>query len=211
MSVGTTISWEDTGKVGYMSGVGARGATGPGIKEIITRAVYGRGEGFAHGTVAFPNLGEVKRVLGATATEFKLGDITLRCSCEEIMVLANGQFDVHVWYLCGEDTAVSKQAVSATVEIPVTPFGKERFKDHSVRVHVVEQPECRRVSIKPSESGIEVEVGARLTAEVVGETKLRVVTSPPECEQAPPKPKPPCPCPSAGGDEDQSQGGESNR
>ncbi|MGE5542308.1 MAG: outer spore coat protein CotE [Bacillota bacterium] len=157
-----------------MSG-SARGVTGQGFREIITRAVYGRGEGVAHGVVTFPNVGEVKRVLGATATEFRLGDISLRCSGEEVTVLANGQFDVHVWYICGEDTAVSKQAVSATVEIPVTPFGREQLKEHDVRVAVVKQPQCRRVTVKESEGGLEVEVTAMLKAEVVGETKLRVV------------------------------------
>ncbi|MGE5485708.1 MAG: outer spore coat protein CotE [Ignavibacteriales bacterium] len=157
-----------------MSG-SARGVTGQGFREIITRAVYGRGEGVAHGVVTFPNVGEVKKVLGAMATEFRLGDVSLRCSGEEVVVLANGRFDVHVWYICGEDTAVSKQAVSATVEIPVTPFGREPLKEHDVRVAVVNQPQCRKVTVKEHESSLEIEVTAMLKAEVVGETKLRVV------------------------------------
>ncbi len=181
-----------------MSGIGARGAIGQSFKEIITRAVYGCGEGVAHGVVTFPDLSDVKKVLGATATEFKAGDVTLKGSSEGVTVVATGQFDVHVWYLSGDDTAITKQAVSATVDIPVAPLGKEPFKDLDVRVWVVKQPVCGCAVVTESGGCIEVEVDATLAAEVMGETKLKVAICSPDYEppttMKPPKPSsPPAP------------------
>ncbi|MCR4397468.1 MAG: outer spore coat protein CotE [Firmicutes bacterium] len=158
-----------------MSVIGARGATGEDYKEIITRAVYGRGEGEARGVVSFSGLGEVKKVLGTVATDFRVGEINIAPSQNGVTVLATGQFDVHVWYVRGDDTAIAKQPVVATVEIPVNPVGPEKFADMGVAVSVVKGPECRGAAITGAGDGVEVEVGATLAAEITGETSLRVV------------------------------------
>lgn len=162
-----------------MSGVGVGGATTQSFKEIITKAVYGRGEGTAHGVVTFPHLADVKKVLGATATEFRVGDVSIDNTGGDVVASVNGQFNVHVWYMCGEDTAVAKQVVSATVEIPVKPMGREQYNGLSVRVWVVKQPECGTATISAVKDSVEVEVDATLAAELTGETKLKVALLPP--------------------------------
>jgi len=198
-----------------MTGVGLRGPEGHHVfREIITRAVYGRGQEVAHGTVAFASIPEsARKILGTTATEFKVDSVDLKGGADRRIVSVSGHFDVHVWFTTGDDTKIAKQTVTATIDVPIQPQGREEYVNEKVRAWVVRHPECKSAVLDEAAHRIEVEVQTSVAAEVTGETKLKVLMATPAeltpvtPERQPMKPKP-APVPDWEDDEEESKSPE---
>ena len=141
------------------------------IREILTKAVIGKGNRKFETTVMMPEVpGLVSRVLGAVMTNHhiyagKSGDL----------IELSGNYDVHVWYMYDDDeqTEIVRTTVDYGDLIELQHALRDRlFDSDEITSEEIVAPHATDVRI---EAGmIHVDVAFEVAAEVIGETKMRV-------------------------------------
>ena len=141
------------------------------IREIVTKAVIGRGSRIFDTSVTMPETtGLVIRVLGAVMTNHnasakKSGDL----------VEITGNYEIHVWYTYDDDkqTDIVRKTVDYNDLIELKQALRENLLDSDeITAEEIVAPYATDVRI---EAGIiHVDVALEVGAEVIGETKMRV-------------------------------------
>jgi len=138
-------------------------------KEIVTKAVVGKGKKYYRNTYIVNTETKPNTVLGCWV-------INHRFSGEEIdgKIEVNGSFDVNLWYSYDNDTKTSV----ITKNIPykeIVSVAQRQTTDSSTKdiiVRSLKQPNC--VSAKEKDNTIVIEIEKELGIEIVGDTKVKI-------------------------------------
>jgi len=145
-------------------------------REIITKAVCGKGRKFSKAThtISLPN--KPTNILGSWAINHsfeaeKVGDI--------IEVI--GTYDINLWYSYANNTktTVENETISYVVQVPLSYLDSNCLKSSlEVTASATEAPTCTNAKVSIDGNSVVVEVEKEFNVEVVGETKVCVVISP---------------------------------
>ena len=153
-------------------------------REIITKAVVGKGRKFTQSTHTVSAQHRPTSVLGCWIINHRYEAKKVDRSVE-----IHGKYDVNVWYSYNDNTKteVLTETVSYTDVIPLKYRNEELIsEEQEVIARVVQQPNCLECTIAPTGNKVTVEVEREFVAEVIGETKVRsgvVDTSPEEVDE----------------------------
>jgi spore coat protein E len=146
-------------------------------REIITKAVVGKGRKFTQSThtVAPPN--RPSSILGCWIINHRYD-----AKKSDKTVEIHGNYDINVWYSYNNNTKT--EVVTETVSY--TDAVKLKYRDNDdiinddtdIIVRVIQQPNCLECTISPNGNKIVVDVEREFVAEVIGETKLYVAINP---------------------------------
>lgn len=149
-------------------------------REIITKAVCGKGRKFSKAThtITLPN--KATKILGSWAINHsfeaeKVGDI--------IEVI--GTYGIDLWYSYANNTktAVETETISYVEQIPLSFLDSNCSKNNiEVTATSTEPPTCVDANISTDGKSVYVEVEKEFLVEVVGETKVCVVICPDGCD-----------------------------
>ena len=147
-------------------------------REIITSAVCGKANKYSQSTYVIRSAHQPTTIGGCwvmnhTYEGALVGDV----------VEVHGRFDVSVWYSYdgNSETAVAKETLSYVQEIMPENVDPYCFRDDlEVVVKVNSQPNCLDASIAEEGNEISVRVEMDLLVELVGKTKLFVLTCQPD-------------------------------
>lgn len=138
------------------------------FKEIVTKAVIGKGKKTSKSEYTFNTEEQPNTVLGCWVINHRFNGTNNNGN-----VNVNGSFDVNVWYSYDNDT---KTAVS-TQRLSYTDMMKIRLKENTqnnqeIIVRSLKQPTVVDVKIKDGVVNLQIE--KELGVEVVGEAKVKV-------------------------------------
>ena len=149
-------------------------------REIITKAVCGKGRKFSKAThtISLPN--KPSNILGSWAINHtfeaeKVGDII------EIV----GTFETNLWYSYANNTktTVETETISYVEQVPLSYLDSNCSKNNlEVNAKTTEEPTCIDAQISQDGNSIIVEVEKEFLVEIIGETKVCVVMCPDGCD-----------------------------
>lgn len=153
------------------------------IREIVTKAVIGKGNRKFETTVMMPETpGLVMRVLGAVMTNHH---VDARSSGDLIEI--SGSYEVHVWYTYDDDqqTEIVRTTIDYGDIIELHHALRDQlFASDEITAEEIVAPHATDVRI---EAGmIHVDIDFEVAAEVIGETKMRVAILGPVAQTARP-------------------------
>ena len=140
-------------------------------KEIVTKAVIGKGKKYFKNNYTIETGGEPTTVLGCWVINhkfkgFKTGD----------KIGVDGSYDINIWYSYDNDsktTVVSKKIDYNDLFNVRTRENVDLTGDTDVIVRTLKQPTCSKVNIL--ENGvIGFDIEKELGVEIVGETKMKI-------------------------------------
>ena len=138
-------------------------------KEIVTKAVIGKGKKKYKNTYTIDTDNIVNTVLGCWIINHQFDG-----SQENNKIVINGSFDVNLWYSYDNDTKTTVITKTITYKEIVSVNEKEKpdtdIKDIIVRS--LKQPTC--ISAKEKDKSIDIEIEKELGVEVVGDTKVKI-------------------------------------
>ncbi|MFS0863883.1 outer spore coat protein CotE [Fredinandcohnia sp. 179-A 10B2 NHS] len=148
-------------------------------REIITKAVVGKGRKFTQSTHTISPSHNPSSILGCWIINHRF-----EAKKSGNAVDVHGHFDMNVWYSYGNNTKTEV----ATETVSYTDCIKLKYRDENflgdkcdVIVDVLQQPNCLEATISPNGNKILVQVERELLAEVIGETKVCVKINPDGC------------------------------
>ncbi|KIL39499.1 spore coat protein [Gordoniibacillus kamchatkensis] len=148
-------------------------------REILTKAVCGKGRKFSHvsHTVTPPN--EPSSILGAWIINNQYEAVK---SGEHVEVV--GTYDINIWYSYDRNTKtdVAKETVSYVEAVPLSYLDK-KHKAATAEVSAVatQEPNCVEATISSNGSGVVIRVEREFAVEMVAETKVCVIVNPNGC------------------------------
>ena len=143
-------------------------------REIVTKAVIGKGKIANNGEVILTPVNSVSKVLGCWIINHYYVS-----SYENEKVFAKGRYDVHVWYGYNNDTetVVHKQTVDYVEEFVMNIKNNEEINENNEYiVKCIKYPTCSSLNLN-DDGTISVRVDKELNLDVIGETKLKVQIS----------------------------------
>lgn len=149
-------------------------------REIITKAVCGKGRKFTQATHTLTPTNAPSSILGCWIINHhykgtKVGDV----------VEISGSYDINVWYSHNQNTrtSVAKETVSYVDQVPLTLTDKNILEQELDTVaKAIQQPTACEATISNSGSSVYVQVEREFLAEVIGETKVCVLVDPDGCD-----------------------------
>lgn len=140
-------------------------------KEIVTKAVIGKGKKYFKNNYSIESSDNPTTVLGCWVINHKFKGYK---SGERIGV--DGSFDVNIWYSYENDsktTVVNKKIEYNDLFNVKTKEDADLTGDTDIIVRTLKQPTCSKVSI--GENGvINFDIEKELGVEIVGETKMKI-------------------------------------
>ena len=140
-------------------------------KEIVTKAVIGKGKKFFKNNYTIEAETKPSTVLGCWVINHKFKGYK---SGEKIGV--DGSYDVNIWYSYDNDsktTVVNKQIKYNEIFNVKTKNDADLTGDTDIIVRTLKQPTCSKVDIT-SDGNISFDIEKELGVEVVGETKMKI-------------------------------------
>ena len=144
------------------------------FREIVTKAVIGKGKISNISTVIVTTSNSVSKILGCWVINHYYVS-----SYEDGKVLAKGRYDLHLWYgFNGDtDTFLHKQTIDYIEEFSVRMKNNEAVSlDNEFLIRNNKYPTCNGLSLN-EDGTISVKIEKELNLDVIGETKLRVNVS----------------------------------
>ncbi len=138
-------------------------------KEIVTKAVVGKGKKYYRNTYTINTDTKPNTVLGCWVINHKFSGKEVNGKIE-----VNGSFDVNLWYSYDNDTKTSVITKNISYK-EVAMVSQKETTDSSAKdiiVRSLKQPNC--VSAKENDNGIEIEIEKELGIEIVGDTKVKI-------------------------------------
>lgn len=138
-------------------------------KEIVTKAIIGKGKKYYKNTYTIETENEPSTVLGCWVInhKFKGTDVGGK-------IVIDGSFDVNIWYSYNNDTKTTvitkKIKYSETVMVNQKETSDSTNKDIIVRS--LKQPNC--VNAHEDGKNILIDIEKELGIEIVGDTKVKV-------------------------------------
>ena len=138
-------------------------------KEIVTKAVVGKGKKYYKNTYTVNTDNNPDTVLGCWVINHKFSG-----NEENGKIVINGSFDVNLWYSYDNNTKTSVITKNIPYKEVVTVSQKETTDSSKkdIIVRSLKQPSC--ISAKEDGSSINIEIEKELGVEVVGDTKVKV-------------------------------------
>lgn len=148
-------------------------------KEIITKAVVGKGRKFCQSTHTISPSQRPTSILGCWIINHQYD---ARKSGNTVEV--HGSFDINVWYSYSDNTRT--EVVTDTVkykDVIKLKYVDDNFLGDACDViaRVLQQPNCLEATISPNGNRIVVQVEKEFIAEIIGETKVCVKVNPEGC------------------------------
>lgn len=140
------------------------------FKEIVTRAVIGKGKKYFKDTYSMSSEANADTILGCWVINHKFKGFE-----KNGKIIIEGSYDVNMWYSHEDDskTAVLEKTVEYHKELNVKiNADSDLSSDKDIIVRVLKQPNCLKVDNK--EDVIEFIIEMELGIEVVGETKVKI-------------------------------------
>jgi len=138
-------------------------------KEIVTKAVVGKGKKYYRNTYTINTDSKPNTVLGCWV-------INHRFSGKEVddRIEIDGSFDVNLWYSYDNDTKTSVITKNIPYKEMVTVAQKETTDSSSkdIIVRSLKQPSC--ISAKEKDNTIVIDIEKELGVEIVGDTKVKI-------------------------------------
>ncbi|UOQ47802.1 outer spore coat protein CotE [Gracilibacillus caseinilyticus] len=146
-------------------------------REIITKAVIGKGRKFKQDTNTITPAHRPSSILGC----WIINHIYQAKLTKKDTVEIRGSYDVNIWYAYNDNTRT--EVVTEKVEycdyVPLSIRDKHHIGDDcEVIAKVIQQPNCLECSIETHGNKIVVDVEREFIVEVIGETKICVKVDP---------------------------------
>ncbi|SDC44297.1 outer spore coat protein CotE [Shouchella lonarensis] len=145
-------------------------------REIITRAVCGKGRKFSEATHHIQPGEMPTSILGCWIINH-----TYKANKRGDTVEVSGTYDINVWYsfVNNTKTDVATQTVSYTEIVPLTMKDENVISEElEVVAKAVQQPNTLEATISEDGKTVEVQVERDFIVECVGETKVAVAVNP---------------------------------
>ena len=138
-------------------------------KEIVTKAVVGKGKKYYKNTYTVDVGTPVDTVLGAWVINHKFIGIEIGKKIE-----IDGSFDVNLWYSHDNDTKTSVITKNIPYNEVVTVTQKETTDsgEKDIIVRSLKGPSC--ISAKEDGNNIVIDIEKELGVEIVGDTKVKI-------------------------------------
>lgn len=138
-------------------------------KEIVTKAVVGKGKKYYRNTYIVETESTPNTVLGCWVINHKFSGRE-----ENGKIEINGSFDVNLWYSYDNDTKTSviTKNISYSEVVSVSQREIADTSEKDIIVRSLKQPNC--VSAKEKGNTIEIEIEKELGIEIVGDTKVKI-------------------------------------
>lgn len=143
-------------------------------REIVTKAVIGKGKIANSGEVILNPTSAASKVLGCWIINHYFVS-----NFENGKVLAKGKYDVHVWYGCNNDseTTIHKQTIDYIEEFPLKIKENEEINEaNEFIIKCIKYPTCSALSLN-NDGTFSVKVDKELVLDIIGEAKLKVKIS----------------------------------
>jgi spore coat protein E len=143
-------------------------------REIITNAVCGKGSKYSQTTFTIFPANRPTTIGGCWVMNHSYEAQLVGDTVE-----VSGNFDINVWYSYdgNSETAIAKDTVSYSESIPLRDLDPHCTRDGlRVTVKAVQQPNCLDANVVDNGSEILVRVEKELTVEIIGQTKVWVLT-----------------------------------
>lgn len=138
-------------------------------KEIVTKAVVGKGKKYYRNTYNIDTGSKVDTVLGAWVINHKF-------SGKEInkKIKIEGSYDVNLWYSYDDDTKTSVITKNIPYTESVSVVQKEMTDngEKDIIVRCLKGPSC--ISAKEDGNNIVIDIEKELGVEIVGDTKVKI-------------------------------------
>jgi len=140
-------------------------------KEIVTKAVIGKGKKDYHDTYTITPEIEPSTVLGCWVINHNFKGYP-----ELGKIIIDGSFDVNIWYSYDNDTktnVVNKKITYSDTSSIKAKDSSDITPDTEVIVRSLKQPTCSKVDIK--DGNIEFTIDKELGIEIIGDTKAKIL------------------------------------
>ncbi|MUV39884.1 Spore coat protein [Lentibacillus sp. JNUCC-1] len=148
-------------------------------REVITRAVCGKGRKFTQATHTISPSHRPSSILGC----WVINHLYNAKKISEDTVEINGSYDINVWYSFNDNTKteVVTERITYCDYVPLSVKDEQCIgDDFDVVAKVVQQPNCLECSISKDDHKINVEVEREFIVQVIGDTKIYVKVAPKE-------------------------------
>lgn len=138
-------------------------------KEIVTKAVVGKGKKYYRNTYTVNTETKPNTVLGCWVINHKFSGHEVDGRIE-----IDGSFDVNLWYSYDNDTKTSVITKNISYK-EVVSVAQRQTTDSSTKdiiVRSLKQPSC--LSAKEKDNTIVIEIEKELGVEIVGDTKVKI-------------------------------------
>ena len=140
-------------------------------KEIVTKAVVGKGKKYFKNTYTIEATNKPSTVLGCWVINNKFKGYK---TGEQIGV--DGSYDVNIWYSYEDDsktTVINKQIKYNELFNVKVKQNVDLTGDTDIIVRALKQPTCTKVNIE-DDGKITFDIEKELGVEIVGETKMKI-------------------------------------
>ena len=142
-------------------------------REIVTKAIIGKGKISNNGEVLISEINDVSKLLGCWVINH-----CFVSSFENGKVFAKGKYDIHLW--CGvngdSDTIIYKKTVDYIEEFSLKLKDEEINENNEYVIKCAKYPSCNGLVL--NEDGvISVKIEKELNLDIIGETTLKVQIS----------------------------------
>lgn len=140
-------------------------------REIVTKAVIGKGKKFFKNKYTINTEIEPSTILGCWIINNKFNGVL-----KDDDALVNGSFDINIWYSSNNDTKtnVIKETINYSEDINIKSKIDADLDSAEIIVKALKQPECVNATINGN--SIDFEIEKELGIEVVGDTKVKILT-----------------------------------
>ena len=146
-------------------------------KEIVTKAVIGKGKKYFKNKYSLETSEKPSTVLGCWIINNRFNG-----KLDKNDANINGSFDINIWYSTDNNTKtnVLNDTINYNEIINIKSKIDADLTDAEIIVKALKQPECSNVNI--SGNSIEFEIEKEIGIEVVGDTKIKILTEEDEDE-----------------------------
>jgi spore coat protein E len=138
-------------------------------KEIVTKAIIGKGKKYYKNTYTIETENEPSTVLGCWIINHKFKGTEVSGK-----IVINGSFDVNIWYSYNNDTktTVITKKIKYTEEVTVRQRETTDSTTKDIIIRSLKQPNC--INAHEDGKSIIIEIEKELGIEIVGDTKFKV-------------------------------------
>ncbi|MFC0558523.1 outer spore coat protein CotE [Halalkalibacter alkalisediminis] len=145
-------------------------------REIITKAVCGKGRKFSEATHTISPSHRPTSILGCWIINHKYS-----AEKKGNTVVVQGSYDINSWFSYNKNTKtdVATQTVTYSDAIPLTMQDSNILSDEmDVIARAIQQPNTLEATISENGANIDVQVEREFVVECIGETKVAVAVNP---------------------------------
>lgn len=139
------------------------------FKEIVTKAVVGKGKKYYKNTYTINTENTPTTVLGCWVINHNFKGFE-----ENGKIVITGSFDVNIWYSYDNDTktTVTTKTIDYREVVNVITRVNSDTTNRDIIVRSLKQPSC--VNAKENGNSIEFDIEKELGIEIVGDTKVKI-------------------------------------